>query len=166
MLTRMKDGQAVGERQVKKKGDKRKEWLKFFRTRFLPEKPSVDLWYDVYRLIIPKARPARAVPRRCARLCRGPRARRLTRRAPQLDKERQVYKLKEASLAEVIALSLGIQKSNDAYAQLVHWRKLHGGIFADVVQQARAARSARQPSRADALRRAGRQGSEAAAAGA
>jgi hypothetical protein len=138
MLQQMKDGQPFGARQVKKKGDKRKEWLKFFRTRFLPEKPSVDLWYDVYRLIMPKARPARAAPRRRARLCRGPPARRLTRRAPQLDKERQVYKLKESALAEVIALSLGIQKSNDAYAQLVGWRKLHGGIFADVVQQVRA----------------------------
>ena len=56
-----------------------------------------------------------------------------------MDKERQVYKLKEQSLAEVIALSLGIHKQNEAHAQLTGWRKVHGGIFADTVQQVRVA---------------------------
>ena len=61
-----------------------------------------------------------------------------------MDKERQVYKLKEPSLAEVIALSLGIHKKNEAYTQLTGWRKQHGGVFADNVKQARAARRARR----------------------
>ena len=50
-----------------------------------------------------------------------------------------MYKLKEQSLAEVIALSLGIHKQNEAHAQLTGWRKVHGGIFADTVQQVRVA---------------------------
>ena len=51
-----------------------------------------------------------------------------------------MYKLKEQSLADVIALSLGIHKQNEAHAQLMGWRRVQGGIFADTVQQARVAR--------------------------
>ena len=80
-----------------------------------------------------------------------------------MDKERQVYKLKEASLAEVIALSLGIQKKTEAHDNLIYWRKSHGGVFSDTVQKVRAANNAAL-SRADAPRRAGGRVAEAASA--
>ena len=65
--------------------------------------------------------------------------RRLTRRAAQMDKERQVYGLKEPTLAELIAQSLGATKGQEKHAQLLGWRKSGSGNFADNVQQARGA---------------------------
>jgi hypothetical protein len=47
-----------------------------------------------------------------------------------MDKERQVYKLKEAALAELIALALGADKGTKRYEALVNWRKSHEGNFA------------------------------------
>ena len=60
-----------------------------------------------------------------------------------MDKERQVYKLKEASLGEVIAKSFGIQKATELHDKLVGWQKRGGGVFADTVQDVRATRGAR-----------------------
>ena len=60
MLQYMKDGNAFigGGKQAKKTSNTRKDLLNIFRTRFLPEKPSAELLFEVYRLLIPKARPA------------------------------------------------------------------------------------------------------------
>ena len=67
MLQFMKDGNAFigGGKQAKKTSNTRKDLLNIFRTRFLPEKPSAELLFEVYRLLIPKARPASP----CAAAC-------------------------------------------------------------------------------------------------
>ena len=76
MLQFMKDGNAFigGGKQAKKTSNTRKDLLNIFRTRFLPEKPSAELLFEVYRLLIPKACPARLALRSHRRRDRGPRA--------------------------------------------------------------------------------------------
>jgi hypothetical protein len=125
----------------------------------MPPKPDAELCFSIYRLIMPEARarcvrvhagapahrrtslttllvvptlvfPARAAPARLTR--------RLAPRRAQLDKERQVYKLKEQALAEVLALSLGLSKGTKHHEKLIAWRKQHGGNFAANVVEARA----------------------------
>jgi hypothetical protein len=76
MLQFMKDGNAFvgGGKQAKKTSNTRKDLLNIFRTRFLPEKPSAELLFEVYRLLIPKARLARLGLRTLVLCDRGPRA--------------------------------------------------------------------------------------------
>lgn len=120
------------------RGGKRKEVLEKFRTYHLPSKPSAELCFQVYRLVLPEVSPprarhssggqserARSVPTSgTARLTPA-----LLARAAQLDKERQVYKLKEQALAEVIAGALGLAKETEHYRKLVNWRRTQGGHF-------------------------------------
>ena len=54
-----------------------------------------------------------------------------------MDKERQVYKLKEQALADVIAGALGIGARTREHERLVNWRKQHSGNFANNVVEAR-----------------------------
>ena len=58
-----------------------------------------------------------------------------------MDKERQVYKLKEAALADVLAGALGLHKDTSDYRKLVEWRKERSGNFAGNVQEARSRRA-------------------------
>lgn len=55
---------------------------------------------------------------------------------PHIDKERSAYHLKEAALARVIGLALGLDRNRSPhFKKLEAWRKGGAGIFVDAVQE-------------------------------
>lgn len=75
--------------------------------------------------------------------------RRLTHLSPhgtafctQMDKERQVFNLKEAAFAQSIAFAVGADKGTESYSRLVNWRKERRGMFLENVKEARLPRRA------------------------
>jgi DNA ligase-4 len=55
---------------------------------------------------------------------------------PHIDKERSAYHLKEAALARVIGLALGLERNRSPdFKKLEAWRKGGAGIFVDAVQE-------------------------------
>lgn len=86
-------------------GDK-KSVLATFRKKFLPAHPSAELCFALYRLVLPEARLERGRKAKKAFLFSASHA-----PPHQLDKERQVYKVKEAALADVIGEALGVLKA-------------------------------------------------------
>jgi len=125
---------------------RRRNLLALFRRNYLPSKPTPELCYEVYRLVL-----------------------------PDLDKERQVYKLKEQAMADVLAGAFSIPKARPSaeacaserqrrrwrshppalgvpaahsplqdttlHSQLINWRRDGTGNFASSVGAARRLRA-------------------------
>jgi hypothetical protein len=60
----------------------------------------------------------------------------------QIDKERQVFNLKEAAFAQIIAFAVGADKGTESYTRLVNWRKERRGMFLENVKEVRMPRGA------------------------
>ena len=103
--------------RVKSKGGKQR-LLATFRRTFLPPRPSPDLLFDCYRLLLPDVRRRSAVAAQGRLSCHRRRLSALSPTRPrslctlQLDKSRQVYGLKEAALADVVAEAMGALKAS------------------------------------------------------